>query len=99
MPLASLVGWGGATAGTLTTVAQAVRIRRLGTDGVNATTWSLFALMSVFWLAYGIASHSAQIVAASLVGAPFLVGLLWMLDREARVRGLGRAVLAVASTT
>lgn len=99
MPLASLMGWGGVTVGTLTTIAQVVRIRRMGSDGVNATTWSLFAIMSVFWLAYGLASHSREIVAGSLVGAPFFIGLLWMLDRGERWRGLGRAAIAVATTT
>jgi uncharacterized protein with PQ loop repeat len=99
MPLASIVGWGGATIGTLTTVVQTARIRRVGTDGVNATTWSLFALTSVFWLAYGVASHSDQIVAASVIGAPFLIGLLARLDQAARRRGIAHAALAVAATT
>src|SRR5579863_2431210 len=99
MPLASLMGWGGVTVGTLTTFAQVVRVRRVGADGVNATTWSLFAIMSVVWLAYGLSSHSHEIVAGTLIGAPFFVWLLSMLDPMDRWRGLGRAALAVAPTT
>jgi len=99
MPLAALVGWGGVTVGTFTTVAQAVRVRRLGAEGVNATTWSLFTLMSLFWLAYGLAVRSPEIVTASIIGVPFLLGLLWMLDPATRWRGLGRAAVAVVATT
>jgi uncharacterized protein with PQ loop repeat len=99
MPLASLLGWGGGVIGTLTVTAQATRVRRVGADGVNATTWSLFSLMSAFWLAYGVATGSIEIVAASLAGVPFLVWLLWMLDRAERWQGLGRAAVAVAVTT
>jgi uncharacterized protein with PQ loop repeat len=99
MPIASIVGWGGGLVGTLTVIAQAARVRRVGADGVNATTWSLFTLMSAFWLAYGVATSSIEIVAASLAGVPFLVWLLCMLDWAERRRGLGRAAVAVAVTT
>jgi uncharacterized protein with PQ loop repeat len=99
MPLASIIGWGGGTVGTLTVIAQAARVRRVGADGVNATTWSLFTLMSAFWLAYGVATRSNEVVAASLSGVPFFVWLLCMLDPTVRRRGLGRAAVAVAVTT
>jgi uncharacterized protein with PQ loop repeat len=95
MPLASLVGWGGAAVGTLTTLTQAVRVRRVGADGVSATTWSFFTLLSGFWLAYGVAVRSNEIVVAAAVGAPVLVGMLAQLDPAARRRGLARAALAV----
>jgi uncharacterized protein with PQ loop repeat len=95
MPIASYIGWAGATTGTLTTIAQVVRVRRVGTDGVNATTWALFLFMSGFWLAYGIASRSPEIVVASLVGLPFLVDLLARLTVADRRQGLARGAAAV----
>jgi uncharacterized protein with PQ loop repeat len=99
MPLAAVVGWGGAVLGTLTSIAQLVRVRRRGGDGVNATTWSLFLLMSGFWLAYGVAVDAPPIVVASLAGAPFNVALLRRLAAPERRRGLSRAGVAVAATT
>jgi uncharacterized protein with PQ loop repeat len=99
MSPAELVGWCGAAVGTFTVVAQAVRIRRVGVDGVNATTWSLFLCMSSFWLAYGLAIGSAEILAASIAGLPFFVWLLAMLSPSDRWRGLGRASIAVVAVT
>jgi uncharacterized protein with PQ loop repeat len=96
MGLASVAGWAGAGLGLLTTTAQVVRIRRQGVDGVNATTWALFLVMSVYWLAYGIAVSSAQIIGGVLSAAPFLCWLLLLLDRSASLRGLVRATAVTA---
>jgi uncharacterized protein with PQ loop repeat len=98
MPLAAVVGWGGAVLGTLTAALQLGRIRCRGADGVNATTWSLFGMMSGFWLAYGVACGAVEIVAASLAGLPFVVALLGHLEPRARRRGAVRAAAAVIVT-
>lgn len=95
MPLALVVGWSGVTAGAATTLAQVVRVRREGTDGVNATTWALFTLMSAFWLAYGISAGSPEVVAGTLLGLPPLVWLLSMLEGPERRRGLLRGAGAI----
>jgi len=55
--------------------------------------------MSAFWLSYGLAVGSAEVVVGSLVGAPFLVWLLCMLDAAERRRGLAGAAAAIAVTT
>ena len=48
--------------------------------------------MSSFWLAYGLATGSAEILAASICGGlPLLVWLLAMLEPSDLRRGLGRA--------
>ncbi|HEY8081101.1 MAG TPA: hypothetical protein VIE15_03345 [Acidimicrobiales bacterium] len=99
MPLASIVGWSGVAVGTATTLAQLVRVRQRGTDGVNATTWSLFTLMSAFWLSYGLAASSLEVIVANVVGAPFLIALLARLDGDARRRGLAQGLAAVTVTT
>jgi uncharacterized protein with PQ loop repeat len=96
MGLASAAGWAGAIFGTLTTIAQVIRIRRLGVDGVNATTWALFLLMSVYWLAYGLAVRSPQIIVSVLAAAPFLCWLLALLEPSASLRGVARAACATA---
>jgi uncharacterized protein with PQ loop repeat len=99
MSPAELVGWGGAVVGTLTILAQAVRIRRVGVDGVNATTWSLFLCMSSFWFAYGLAIGSVEILVASVAGLPFFAWLLAMLEPRDRWLGLVRAAAAVGVVT
>jgi len=95
MPLASIVGWGGVTAGACTTLLQALLVRRKGTDGVNATTWSLFTLMSAFWLSYGLSVESPEVVVGTILGLPFLLRLLWMLDATERRRGLVKGATAM----
>ncbi|HEV7957942.1 MAG TPA: hypothetical protein VGP11_00625, partial [Acidimicrobiales bacterium] len=57
--LADAIGWIALLLGVGSTVAQFERVRRLGTDGVSIATWTLFVLMSVFWICYGVAVHSA----------------------------------------
>ncbi len=94
MHLAALVGWGGVVVGTLTNVAQMAKVRRLGADGVNATTWALFTLMSIFCLGYGAAVGSTVVVVSALLGLPFLVVLLARLHPAARLRGLARGLVA-----
>src|SRR5579871_6223922 len=91
MHLAAVVGWSGVVVGTLTNGAQARKIGRQGADGVNATTWSLFTLMSLVWLAYGASVGSPEVVASALCGLPFLVVLLARLDPVTRWRCLGIA--------
>ena len=88
MHLAAVVGWSGVVVGTLTNGAQARRIGRQGPDGVNATTWSLFTMMTFVWLAYGASVGSPEVVASALCGLPFLVVLLARLDPTTRWRSL-----------
>lgn len=95
MPLAEVCGWGGVTLGLVTTIAQAVRIRRIGTDGVNATTWSLFLLMAMYWIAYGIAVGSPEVIIGTSLSMPLLIWLLVMLDGAERRRGMVRGAASI----
>jgi uncharacterized protein with PQ loop repeat len=99
MPLASLVGWGGGLLGLVMTYLQAVRVYRKGPDGVSATTWSLFTLMAMFWLCYGFAAHSAQVIAGTAAGVPLMVWLLAMVDPTELRKGLARGAAAIVLTT
>jgi uncharacterized protein with PQ loop repeat len=53
--------------------------------------------MSVFWLAYGTAVHSPEIVTSSIVGAPFMIWLLVLLDATQRREGIARAAGSVTA--
>jgi len=87
---------GGDALSTVTAPVQPVRVYRQGPDGVNATTWSLRLRMSAFWVADGTAARSPEIVVSSILGAPFMIRLLGMLDGAARRRGLLRAVASAS---
>ena len=68
-------------------LAQFLRIRSRGIEGVSLATWTLFALMGCFWIAYGFAQRSAVIVLGSLLVLPLQVGVVADLSpwREATV--------------
>lgn len=63
---------------------------------MNATTWSLLFLLSACWVSYGTAVHSPEIVTSSIVGAPFMIWLLAMLDGARRRRDLLRVAASVS---
>jgi uncharacterized protein with PQ loop repeat len=99
MPFASLIGWGGGLLGLVMTFLQAIRVHRLGPDGVSATTWSLFTLMAMYWLSYGLAAHSAQVIVGTAAGVPLMVWLLAMVEPTDLRRGLARGTAAIVATT
>lgn len=70
---AILVGFFGA-------VAQLVRVRNEGIEGVSLRTWLLFSLFGGYWISYGaFSAHSAIVILGSLVVWPvqfYIVGRL-----------------------
>lgn len=74
--LADAIGWVALFLGVGSTVAQFDRVRRLGTDGVSIATWTLFALMSVFWVCYGLAEHSVVVILGSAILIPFQLSIV-----------------------
>jgi uncharacterized protein with PQ loop repeat len=93
-PLIDALGWVAVVFSVLATVVQFRRIRRLGPDGVSIATWTLFALMGVFWTAYGVEQHSAVIVMGSLPLLPIQAALLARLSPRREWRVLGRSVVS-----
>lgn len=58
------------------TSVQFARARRRGVEGVSLATWTLFVLMGLFWIAYGVTRGSATIVLGSLLVLPLQVALV-----------------------
>jgi uncharacterized protein with PQ loop repeat len=70
-------GWLAVALGLVGTVAQYVRINRLGVEGVSLATWVLFVLMGSFWITYGaVSAHSWQVVLGSLLLLPLQASIV-----------------------
>ena len=70
MSTADLIGWIGALSGGFMTAIQYVRARRVGVDGISPLTWSLFLMMGIFWMTYGLEEHSACMVVSAYSFTP-----------------------------
>ena len=80
--LADAIGWVALLLGVGSTVAQFDRVRRLSVDGVSIATWTLFLLMSCFWVCYGVAVHSAVVVLSSVILMPFQYSIVRRLKSQ-----------------
>jgi uncharacterized protein with PQ loop repeat len=101
--LADAIGWVALLLGVGSTVAQFDRVRRLGVEGVSIATWTLFFLMSCFWVCYGVADHFLVVVLGSAILMPFQCSIVGRLKpRESRAvvaRSCACAFLLCALTT
>ncbi|HWD97318.1 MAG TPA: hypothetical protein VG246_12930 [Acidimicrobiales bacterium] len=101
--VADAIGWVALLLGFGSTVAQFDRVRRLGIEGVSIATWTLFFLMSCFWVCYGVAVHSFVVVLSSVILMPFQVSIVHRLHprRAAAIvaRSFAYAFLLCALTT
>jgi uncharacterized protein with PQ loop repeat len=101
--LADAVGWVALFLGVGSTVAQFDRVRRLGIEGVSIATWTLFFLMSCFWVFYGVAVHSVVVVLSSVVPMPFQYSIVRRLgpseSRTVMSRSITYAFLLCGLTT
>jgi uncharacterized protein with PQ loop repeat len=80
---ASLCGYLAVSLGVVGTLAQVARVRRDGAAGVSPATWTLFCLMGGFWIPYGVAAHSPEVVLGSAILLPmqlFVVSRLRPID-------------------
>lgn len=57
-------------------VAQFQRARRLGVEGISSATWVLFVLNGGFWITYGVAARSWQVIMGSLIVLPFQLAIV-----------------------
>jgi uncharacterized protein with PQ loop repeat len=101
--LADAIGWVALLLGVGSTVAQFDRVRRLGVEGVSIATWTLFFLMSCFWVFYGVAVHSVVVVLSSVILMPFQCSIVRRLEpgasRMIMSRSIGYAFLLCGLTT
>jgi uncharacterized protein with PQ loop repeat len=93
----SLVGWLAVVVGTAAAYLQFTRLRRRGDDGVSLATWTLFVVLALFWITYGVAARSWQLVVASTLALPLQFSILVRLRPWTRwsvvVRSVGLCVV------
>lgn len=91
MNFASSCGYLGVALGVVGTFAQYRRVARDGAAGVSPATWTLFFLMGGFWIAYGTAAHSPEVVLGSVTLLPMQLSIVYRL-RPLDPVTVGRAV-------
>ena len=74
-------------------LAQYLRVRAHGIEGVSLATWTLFSLMGCFWISYGIDQRSAVIILGSLLVLPLQVGVVARLSPWREPAVLARVAL------
>jgi uncharacterized protein with PQ loop repeat len=90
--LADAIGWVALFLGAGSTGAQFDRVRRLGVEGVSIATWTLFFLMSCFWVFYGVAVHSVVVVLSSVILMPFQYSIVRTLKPSASPMIVSRSI-------
>jgi len=78
--LATDFGWGAVLLGLGGASAQFQRARRLGVEGISTATWVLFVFMGCFWITYGVAARSSEVVVGSLIVLPFQLAIVFRLQ-------------------
>ena len=89
----------GISLGLITTLSQLIRVYRHGTEGVSIATWTMFATMGTFWVAYGMAIHSWMVIGGSLYIWPFQVWVIAKLSPLANANIVIRSALTVVVMT
>ncbi|MGH9020154.1 MAG: hypothetical protein ACRDV0_03955 [Acidimicrobiales bacterium] len=74
--LFSSLGWLAVAAGFVGALAQWRRVSREGVAGVSLATWTLFSLMGLFWICYGVSAHSPEVVLGSVSLLPLQVAIV-----------------------
>lgn len=69
-------GWAAVGTTFVGTSVQFTRVRRRGVQGVSLATWTLFVLMGLFWISYGVTRRSPTIVMGSLLVLPMQIAIV-----------------------
>lgn len=85
------MGWAAVSVGLWSTWIQFRRIRHQGHEGVSLATWVLFLFMGLFWMTYGVARRSPQIVMGSLLVFPLQLAIVARLQPFRHVKVLARS--------
>jgi uncharacterized protein with PQ loop repeat len=85
------MGWLAVASGVVGVSYQLRRVRELGVEGVSLATWVLFVYMGCFWITYGLAARSAEVVLGSVLMMPFQLSILFRLAPWRRWAILARA--------
>ena len=62
--------------GGFMTVVQYRRTKRVGVDGISPLTESMFLMLGIFFMAYGLTLHSAPLFLGTMFSAPFQLAIL-----------------------
>ena len=97
------MGWLAVASGVVGTSYQLRRVRTLGIEGVSLATWVLFVYMGCFWITYGFAAHSVEVVLGSALILPLQLSILFRLAPWRRwavpARALGYFVVCCVMPT
>lgn len=91
--VALALGWVAVALTVWGSLAQYLRIREHGIEGVSLATWTLFALMGCFWISYGVDQSSAVIVLGSLLVLPLQVAVVARLSPWRELPVLARVIV------
>lgn len=86
------LGWLAVSIGVVGTLAQWRRVSLNGVAGVSRATWVLFSFMGCFWIAYGLAAHSAEVVMGSALCLPVQLAIVVRLRPWEHWRVVARAL-------
>ena len=89
--IAAVMGWLAAAVGVASVIPQFRRARSIGVDGVSLATWSLFAMLGCFWIAYGTVVHSIQLILLSSILLPLQLTIIHRLSPSFHVAVVVRA--------
>jgi uncharacterized protein with PQ loop repeat len=97
------MGWLAVLSGVVGTATQLRRVSTRGVEGVSLATWVLFVYMGCFWITYGFAARSAEVVLGSALILPMQLAILFRLKPWLRaavpIRALGYFVLCCVVPT
>lgn len=96
--IAVSLGWVAVGLTVLGSLAQFLRIRARGVEGVSLATWTLFSLMGCFWISYGVDQRSAVIILGSGFVLPLQVAVVRRLSpwRSSKVIARGALLAFIA---
>jgi uncharacterized protein with PQ loop repeat len=97
------MGWLAVASGVVAVSYQMRRVRARGVEGVSLATWVLFVYMGCFWIAYGVAARSLEVVLGSALMLPIQLSILFRLAPWRRwvvpARALGYFVVCCVAPT
>lgn len=70
------IGWIAAVLSVVVVYTQFKRMTRHGIEGVSLATWTLFLYLDIFWILYGVAVHSWQLMVGCTITLPLQL-LIW----------------------
>jgi uncharacterized protein with PQ loop repeat len=71
------IGWIAAVLSVVVVYTQFKRMSQRGVEGVSLATWTLFLYLDIFWILYGVAVHSWQLMIGGTIALPFQL-LIWL---------------------